>query len=158
MTRIVIAGGPRTGKTCLALDLAQRVRPCFDCRTPLRGKAALASGLGCASHGDDLGDVPVLHTDDLAHLDWSDASAAASLWFDEPDPWIIEGVSTVRALRKWLKTHESGAPCDVLIWLWEPYVERTKEQEAMAKGVATIWNEVVHSLRDRGVEIRFGAS
>ncbi len=126
--RIVIAGGPRTGKTTLA-----------------------------AAYDMPLVDpVPVRHTDDLIHLWWSEASAAAALWFDAPGPWIVEGVAAVRALRKWLAAHPEGKPCDVVYWLAEPVVPVTPGQAAMARGCATVWNEIRDALQSRGVEIRHG--
>lgn len=54
MSRTVIIGGPKTGKTTLATELAEQ------------------------THGI------VRHTDDLMKLDWSAASAVASEWFDLP--------------------------------------------------------------------------
>lgn len=124
MTRICIAGGPRTGKTTLSTS---------------------------------LGVARVRHTDDLMHLGWSEASAAAALWLDAPGPWIVEGVAAVRALRKWLAAHPEGKPCDVAYWLDEPVVPTSSGQRAMAKGCATVWDEIEAELRARGVEIVLGA-
>ena len=78
MTRVVIAGGPRTGKTTHA------------------NKLGAESG------------ARVRHTDDLiGRLEWSAASQEVSQWFDEPGPWIVEGVAVPRAVRKWLAAHPS---------------------------------------------------
>jgi len=73
--KLLITGGPRTGKTIMALDLGQR-------------------------HG-----VPVYHTDDAIPLGWSQASAEVSRWLERPGPWIVEGVAVPRALRKYLSAH-----------------------------------------------------
>lgn len=139
MTRICAAGGPKTGKTWLAEKLFE--------------------------HRDWPHDVPdcdgcgvLRHTDDLIHLGWSEASAAAALWFDEPGPWIIEGVAVPRALRKWLAAHPEGKPCDVVYWLEDPHEELTRAQAAMAKGCATVWCEIEDELRARGVEIVVGGA
>lgn len=119
-SRIIIAGGPRTGKTTLA---------------------ATYPGL-------------VLHTDDLiGQLDWSAASGVAAGWFDVPGPWVIEGVATVRALRKWLAAHASGQPADLVLWLGTPLVARTPGQVTMARGCETVWAEVLPLLRARGVAV-----
>lgn len=115
--RIVLAGGPRTGKT------------------------TLANALG----------LPVRHTDDLIELGWVAAGAAAAKWFDAPGPWIVEGVTAPRALRRWLKRHRRGKPCDVIVFLAEPAIARTPGQEAMAKGCAKIYGEIRAALRRRGV-------
>lgn len=135
ISRIVIAGGPRTGKTTFAHDMVGGDDP--------RDRREHA-------------DVLVLHTDNLAHLGWSEASAAAALWLDAPGPWIVEGVAAVRALRKWIAAHPDGKPCDVVYWLTDPVVERTPGQVTMAKGCATVWAEVCGELARRGVEIRCG--
>lgn len=123
--RIVIAGGPRTGKTTRSTELAAQ--------------------LGCTAH----------HTDDTIGAGWSDASAAAADWFDRAAPWIVEGVTAVRALRKWMAANE-GRPCDRVIWLVEPFVELSRHQAAMAKGCSTIWDDVEAELVGRGVVIERG--
>lgn len=121
--RIIVAGGPRTGKTTLADRL-----------------------------GRDLG-MPVRHTDDLIDShSWSEASEAVSGWCSDQGPWVIEGVAAARALRKWLVANE-GAPCDVVKLLFGPYETLTRGQETMAKGCLTVWNEIEPELRSRGVVI-----
>lgn len=123
-TRLIIVGGPQTGKTTLAMRM-----------------------------GKELG-LLVRHTDDLiATHDWSGASLAASLWFEAPGPWCVEGVATVRALRKWIATHADGVPADRVLFLDEPWIEMTKGQQAMTKGVATVWAELLPELHRRRVQI-----
>lgn len=117
--RIVIAGGPRTGKTTIAASL--------------RG--------------------PIKHTDDLIDLGWVPAGRAAAAWLDLPGPWVIEGVTAPRALRRWLKRHPRGRPCDVVLVLARAVVPRNRGQEAMAKGCAKIMAEIAPALRRRGVRI-----
>lgn len=121
--RLAIAGGPRTGKTQLARKLAAH--------------------LGCA----------LRCTDDLIPLGWSNDSAVAATWFDDPNGFVIEGVAVVRALRKWLASHAEGKPCDRVVWLDIPKVQLTREQLVMAKGCETIWRGVRPLLLERGVEI-----
>jgi hypothetical protein len=123
--RVVIAGGPRVGKTTLAASLA-------------------------AEKGIEL----VQNTDQLVGvLEWSEASAEVATWFDKPGPWIVEGVATVRALRKWFAAHDEGTPCDLVIWLDQPREELSKGQAAMAKGCAKILAEIVGELVKRGVRL-----
>lgn len=125
--RIVIAGGPRTGKTTLALELA-------------------------AAHG-----ITARHTDELVGThDWSSASAEVATWFDAPGPWIVEGVAAARALRKWLASHPEGKPADLVRLLNKPREPLAKGQHAMAKGCATVWNEIAAELLVRGVRIAQG--
>ena len=85
--RIIICGGPRTGKTQLAKHLSLKFDiPKYLCTDP--------QALG----GDALD-----HTELPERERWSAISADVSQWFDEPGPWIIEGVAAIRALRKWHK-------------------------------------------------------
>ena len=120
--RLVIGGGPRTGKTTLSMTCPH--------------------------------DVWVFHTDSLiAHWDWSASSEKVAALFDREGEWVIEGVATVRALRKWLKNNAEGTPCDRMIWCGEPFLKRNKGQESMAKGCETIWAAVCPLLAKRGVEI-----
>lgn len=97
--------------------------------------------------------VPVRSSDDVKHLEWSEASAVVSTWFDAPGGWVVEGVAAVRALRKWLDRNPTGAPCDHVIFLEEPFVALTKEQTAMGRGCVTVWQKTVDRLRARGVTV-----
>lgn len=122
--RVIFAGGPRTGKTTRA--------------------DALAAELGLTAR----------HTDDLIRqFDWSGVSAEVALWFEEPGPWIIEGVAAARALRKWLAAHPEGKPADVIFICEEPLEALNTRQLGMAKGCDTVWNEIAGELIARGVSI-----
>jgi hypothetical protein len=142
MTRIVILGGPRTGKTTLSKSMSR-----------VHGARPQTVGMD--------GYVNVSHTDDLIeqckHLGkdaWSEASRIASTWLDAPGPWIIEGVAMSRALRKWREAHPGERPpVDRVIRLTTPHVELTKGQAAMAMGEATVWAEVEPWLLESGLTI-----
>jgi broad-specificity NMP kinase len=126
--RIIITGGPKTGKTSLARSLARR---------------APAGATG-----------PVMHTDDAITAGDIEAQAAEVLrWLQRPGPWIMEGVTAARALRAWLRTHQGKPPVDRVIVLSRPLATRTPEQERMAKGTDTIMQEVVMRLRAAGVRV-----
>jgi adenylate kinase family enzyme len=120
--RTLIAGIPRAGKTTLSEALAKL-------------------------HG-----IEAWHTDVLAGLGWSESSAAAAEWISKPGPWIIEGVSIPRALRKWLAANE-GAPCEVVHWMPLERIPLSKGQTTMALGCITVWSQVVPELIARGVQI-----
>jgi hypothetical protein len=123
VSRILITGGPRTGKTT----------------------RANASAGDCG---------PIRHTDDLiATHGWSEASEVVAGWFDAPGPWVIEGVAVPRALRKWLRGHADGTPCDVVLLLEHPHVPLVAGQAAMAKGLWTVWSEIEGELAARGVRL-----
>lgn len=124
--RVLVLGGPRTGKTTLATRL---------------GHERL---------------VRVRHTDDLITThSWSDASDEVARWLEEPGPWVIEGVAAVRALRKWLEAHRlpsSGLPFDELFVGSTAKVLRTPGQEQMARACESIWDEVRPHVLRRGVQ------
>jgi adenylate kinase family enzyme len=122
VSRILICGGPRTGKTTLAAEIGPQV--------------------GGAVH----------HTDDLIPLGWSEASQAAALLLEAPGPWIVEGVAAARALRKWRQAHPGERPpVDRIIYMETPHVALTPGQATMAKGVATVYGEVEDWIEDHGV-------
>lgn len=123
MSRIVITGGPRTGKTT-------------------RAKQVQYDQEGCE----------LFRSDDIAHLPWSEQSDIVVTWLDKPGPWIIEGVTAVRALRKWL-ARNAGKPCDVVYWLDTSVVPLTSGQQSMSKGALTVWRDVKTELQKRGVTI-----
>jgi hypothetical protein len=122
-SRIVIAGGPRSGKSTLAQNIS-------------RG-----------------GRIKVRGTDELLALDWSESSLVASSWFEYPGPWICEGVAMPRALRKWLARNPSDAPADLIVWMNEAVSPRVPGQEGMAKGCATVWREILPELDRREVRV-----
>lgn len=95
----------------------------------------------------------VFGSDDLIGLGWSEASLVASTWFDNPGPWIAEGVAMPRALRKWLARNPEGVPCDAALWLTKPIEPRVRGQHVMALGCATVWSEISETLRSRGVQV-----
>jgi dephospho-CoA kinase len=122
--RVVVAGGPLTGKTTLALRAGRQF-----------GRQVRHSDALIKSH------------------EWSEGSAEVARWLDEPGEWIIEGVATARALRKWLAGHP-GQPLDwIALYLREPMQTRSRGQETLAKGVETVWREIVPELTARGVMV-----
>ncbi len=127
-TRILVAGGPRVGKTRLASGLALEHAIPFE---------------------------RIRHTDDLIKThEWSEASAEVARWMSEPGPWLIEGVSVVRALRKWLAAHPDPRerPCDILMLSVNPREELLPGQRSMLRGLITVWNEIRDAVAVRGLE------
>lgn len=126
-TRIVISGIPRSGKTTLAESLAKG------------------------------SNTTVLHTDTLIgdRSNWSEESnIVANGWMARGGSWIIEGVTALRALRKWLKNNPQGRPCDVVYWSEIPKENLTPGQAAMGLGHSRMWPEIRSELSRRGCEIR----
>ena len=98
----------------------------------------------------------VKHTDDLIELGWSEASEAASLWFDDYEIDVIEGVAVPRALRKWLERNKENTnkPIDKVFYFYEPFIELSDGQDRMRKGNVTVWKQVKKDLEQRGVIIQ----
>lgn len=124
--RIVVCGGPNCGKSTLAAKLVAGA-PAYQ----------------------------LFATDDLVgRLEWGQDSAyVADLWFSRPGPWIVEGVTACRALRKWLDRNEHGVPCDAVVWLANPMGSLKPGQAAMLKGCTTVFCGIGQALVDRGVSI-----
>lgn len=118
-SRVLITGGPQTGKTTLADALGD---------------------LGWTVRHTD----PVALGGDAEAREWSAVSEEVSRWFDAPGPWVIEGVAVPRALRKWAARHSAEPPpCDRLVILSRGGVEtRLKGQVVMEKGVQTVLHEL----------------
>jgi len=126
--RIIIIGGPRAGKSTLAAQQAKKLKWPHYCTDP----RSLVK--------DPLDNVTYLPEG----LEWSEASQyVCDHWFSKPGPWIIEGVGTVRALRKWRAQYNE--PCDIIVCMFDthPKAQRIDGQERMAKAVQTIWQEIV---------------
>lgn len=146
MTRICITGGPRTEKTTLAIGIAMRTHDTGCPMTPVPHEGDCT----CSPH-------TLRHTDDLiGKLEWSDASAEAARWLDEPGPWVIEGVAVSRALRKWHDQHpDQPPPVDRVIYLENPHEDLSKGQAAMAKGVRKVHDEVEAWLNEHGITTEY---
>jgi hypothetical protein len=77
------------------------------------------------------------------HLEWSAASLAASQWFDESGPWIIEGVAVPRALRKWRdRNPNEPPPCDKIINLTTKYRDLAPGAITMGKGIDKVMTDL----------------
>ena len=130
--RICIIGGPKTGKSTLARQLGTELGTTVKCTDP--------KSMG--GDADDRLDLPQCER-------WSAISEDVSHWLDEPGPWIIEGVALVRALRKWrARNPGQPPPCDRLLVLSLKRARTTPQQDAMSKGVHTVFRELVVWLHD----------
>lgn len=122
---------------------------------PLRTIIAGGPKTGKTTHAGFTPSIPTYHTDDLiGKLGWSEASEEIATWFDRDGPWVIEGVDTVRALRKWLaRGTGAGTPADVVIFFTLPRILLTPKQEGMTKGIETIWKAIKPRLLNLDVEV-----
>lgn len=123
--RVVVVGGPRTGKSMLAHALGREVKA----------------------------------TDELVGvLEWSEVSAEVATWITAEGSWVIEGVATARALRKWLAANPGAALDATIVLMGKPFAELTKGQAAMGKGVATVWDGIAADVLARGARVINAAS
>lgn len=129
--RIAIAGVPSAGKTSEAKTISE----------------------GCG--------IELQQTDTLIHRDWSAASLEVAGWFNLAGPWIVEGVTVPRAIRKWFKHQAEDpmqwsvyqTPCDVLLWLGEPHEILEGRRLAMAKTCNSVLTEITPRLTELGVQV-----
>lgn len=127
MTNIIVAGGPKTGKTTAAMMLA------------------------------GVYNVPtVRHTDDLIEgRDWEAITDEVSRWFDDEGPWIVEGVVIPHALVKWFGRYSKGKPADLAIFLQKTHTGYTPQHVPMTKGCQTVWNKVLPLLSSVGCVVEY---
>lgn len=122
--RVVIVGGPRSGKGSIAVRASER-------------------------YG-----LPVRHADVLVgRRQWSEASEDVSHWLDAPGRWILEGVTTGRAIRKWLARNPDKPFPATVVYLRSAIQVRSKRQRAMGEGVHTVFRGIFPELQRRGVKV-----
>ena len=100
MPRVAICGGPRVGKTTLALGTGRRV----------------------------------VHTDDYIGTPYEELGSLLRDVCESLTSFVLEGVRAGHALR-------AGLEVDAAVWLETPHVLRSPQQEVMARGTRTVWNE-----------------
>lgn len=113
--RLLITGGPRTGKSTLAQQLA------LEMSTPHCSTDELL---------DDTG------------LSWHATITQVVKWMEQPEPWLIEGVKIPHAMACWAELHPKTPPADRVIFLTKPLVLLTGKQLAMMKGIYSVWRGV----------------
>lgn len=152
LTELMLQEAVQVGAWFPGMEEAEEVQA-----APRIGRVAIAGGPGSgkSSMARKLGNGSARSTDDVMDLGWSQASEEAARWFSEPGELLVEGVAVPRALRKWLQVNPTGRPVDRLIYLDLAHIERTPDQDAMAKGVLTVMLEIVEELEERGVHIEW---
>jgi hypothetical protein len=140
--RIVLVGGPRSGKSTLARELRAQHIPTY-CGDPL----------SAVKEPEDL----VTYLPEGLPISGDDGAAQwiADNWFTMPGPWCCEGWVMARALRRWLAGNtrdgigrgSSGmSPCDRIVVFQRQHAHAVTKpgQVAMAKAVATVWAQIAH--------------
>lgn len=136
MPRIVVIGGPRTGKTTYATKLAKQ----------------LGCHLGSTGKRTEQPDGLVSTDNYMRRADWKTLPDVVLKDLKDRDSWVLEGTQAARVLRRALKEDPKFTVDKVLVF-GRPWVQRNPGQEAMAKGVRTILNDMAPLLRDRGIEV-----
>ena len=134
--RIVVIGGPRTGKTTYATKLAREF------------------GAHLASTGKRTPDESGLVSTDnyMRRANWGTLPDVVLKDLKDRDNWVLEGTQAARVLRRALKEDPSFKVDKVLVFN-RPWVTRNGGQEAMAKGVRTILKDMAPLLKKAGIEV-----
>jgi len=118
--KLLIIGVPRAGKTTRAIAIQQQY---------VAGAEAIGQAL-----------LPIHHTDKMiTQYEWSVFSDKVCDMLKQPGPWIIEGCSAVRGLRKYLK--EGNKPDFEIEWLDKVYIPHEGRQKGFAASLVSIWKE-----------------
>jgi hypothetical protein len=113
------------------------------------GKSTFASNMGVPHYCGDPRSLVKRTLPNVNYLpeglDWSFSSTyIAKNWFPLNGPWVIEGVSVVRALRKWAEVMPNTNPADKIIYFINPHLsfQRSTGQDSMEKAIATVWSDI----------------
>ena len=136
MPRIVVIGGPRTGKTTYATKLAREL----GVHLASTGKRT-ESERGLVSTDNYIGSGSYAELPDRVIAD-----------LRKRDSFVLEGTQAARVLRRWLREAPEEAKLDKVLVFGKPWVARNPRQEATAKGVKTVMRDLLPLLRAAGVE------
>jgi len=130
--KYIIIGPPRSGKSTRARSLRGQGVPtfCTDPKSlvkePEKDVIYLPEGLGWSKGSQYI-------------CDW---------WFTLSGDWCVEGIATVRALRKYiLKFNDLPKDCHI-VRLTEQYGDLLEGQRRMKKSIQNIWNEIEPAVRE----------
>jgi hypothetical protein len=148
VSRVVIVGGPRTGKSWLACKLGGDENG-----APTRvycGTTPLRCGDPFSVVKEPIGGVEYLPEGLPFSGDTGAAQWIVDNWFQTQGPWICEGHVMARALRRWLNAPEQYGsaddhyPCDKIIVFENQRhdCDLKRGQVAMHTGVLRVWGEI----------------
>ncbi len=133
MTKIILVGAPRSGKSTYARQLRQRGIPTY-CTDPESLVKDIEKNVTYLPEG----------------LDWSQASQyVVDEWLSMKGPWCIEGIATVRALRKALDGYKELLKGVQVIRIKGQHKDDVTKpgQITLKKGIDTVWKEIAPTLR-----------
>ena len=82
----------------------------------------------------------------ISQYEWSVFSDKVCDLLKQPGPWIIEGCSAVRGLRKYLK--EGNKPDFEILWCGSPYIPLVGRQIGFAKSLESMWKECQEMMNE----------
>jgi hypothetical protein len=126
MSKIIIAGGPRTSKTTYANKLSKELN------------------------------IPVVSTDNFIACGWSEAPHEIIKAIENMPSYILEGVNAGRTIRKMVEKNIKLDFDKVYYLEEPVVEYDKKGQAALAKGCSTVWMDVIPSLDDAGIEVIYG--
>lgn len=121
--RILIGGGPRTGKTTLADELAVKLN------------------------------LTLRHTDDANKMEWSAQSDEVAQWMCKSNVVIEGCTVFRALRKWLDANPTASAVGMTVIYLKTLGVRLTKQQQIMTKGIGTTFNDIRHKLQSRGIEV-----
>lgn len=130
-------GGPRTGKTTYATKLAKQ----------------LGVHLGSTGKRTEQEDGLVSTDNYMKRANWATLPDVIIKDLKDREDWVLEGTQAARVLRRWLKQSPDEPKVDKVLVFGKPWVVRTPGQEAMAKGVRTIFRDLEPLLKKAGIEV-----
>ena len=137
MPRIVVIGGPRTGKTTYATKLARQL----GVHLASTGKRTEAEG-GLVSTDNYIG-----------RGTWGEVPDHIIKDLRGRDSFVLEGTQAARVLRRWMMQSPDEPRIDKVLVFNRAWVKRNPGQEAMAKGVRTVLKELGPMLAKAGVTV-----
>jgi len=137
MPRIVVIGGPRTGKTTYATKLAKQ----------------LGVHLGSTGKRTEQEDGLVSTDNYMKRADWKTLPDVIIKDLKDREDWVLEGTQAARVLRRWLKQAPDEPKIDKVLVFNRPWVVRNTGQEAMAKGVRTVLRDMMPLLKKAGITV-----
>lgn len=129
--RIILVGGPRCGKSTLARKLRKQYNIPTFCTDPLSLVKDLEDGVTYLPEG----------------MEWSESSKfVLDRWMSKEGPWCIDGIASVRAIRKAITEGKKDILEGVYILpVLKQYQDAVtkKGQISLLKGVEKVWYEIL---------------
>lgn len=135
--RIVVVGGPRTGKTTYATKLAKQL------------------GVHLASTGKRTeAESGLVSTDNyMKKANWAETPNLIIKDLRGKKSFVLEGTQAARVLRRWYKQDPDEPKIDKVLVFGKAWVNRNPGQVSMAKGVQTVLADLAPILARAGVEM-----